>query len=160
MTDDIDLDSNTILGFFHTNLDNLSIIKEGYKIYIDKDNIIKLDEPYMFQGLWRYYNNIKRGDAIFIINKLFNNIERYFNSLYVKTCMIKNQHKIMAIPDFVINDFKLIIYKMEISKKGIENLSRTYKDDPITVKELEKIIDTINTMMTNFTKLYSTNYNV
>jgi hypothetical protein len=160
MTDDIDLDSTTLVNFFHKNLDNLSLIKEGYKIYIDNENIIKLDEPYMFQGLWRYYNNIKRSDAIFIINKLFNNIERYFNSLYVKTCMIKNQHKIMAIPDFIINDFKLIIDKMDMSKEGIENLSKTYKYDPETVKELEKIIDTIDTMITNFTKLYSTNYNV
>ena len=160
MTEEINLDSNTILGFFHTNLENLSTIKEGCKIYIDNENIIKIDEPYMFQGLWRYYNNIKRSDAIFIINKLYNNIERYFNSLYVKTCMIKNQHKIMAIPDFIINDFTLIIYKMEISKQGIENLIKTYKDDPVTVKELEQIIDTINTMMMNFTKLYSTNYNV
>ena len=157
---EIDLDSNTILNYFHTNLDNVSTIKEGYKIFISPDNIIMLDEPYMFQGLWRYYNNIKRGDAIIIINKLFDNIERYFNSLYIKTCMIKNQHKIMAIPEFIISDFKLIIDKMENSKEGIINLSKTYKDDPETVKELEKIIYTINTMIINFTKLYSTNYNI
>ena len=160
MEDDIDLDSNTIVNYFHTNLENLSTIKEGYKIFITRDNIIMLDEPYMFQGLWRYYNNIKRGDAIFIINKLFNNIERYYNSFYVKTCMIKNQHKIMAIPESIIDDFKLIIDKMNNSKLGIENLSKTYKYDSETVKELEKIIDTINTMITNFTKLYSTNYNL
>ena len=158
MSYEIDLDSNTIVHYFHTNLDNLSNIKEGYKIFITPDNIIMLDEPYMFQGLWRYYNNIKRSDALFIINKLFDNIERYYNSLYVKTCMIKNQNRIMAIPESIIDEFKLIIDKMEKSKPGITNLSKTYKDDNKTVNELEKIIVTINTMITNFTKLYSTNY--
>ena len=95
MTDDIDLDSNTLVNYFHKNLDQLSTIQEGYKIFITPDNIIMLDEPYMFQGLWRYYNNVKRSDALLIINKLFNNIERYYNSLYIKTCMIKNQMKMM-----------------------------------------------------------------
>ena len=158
MAYEIDLDSNTIVNYFYTNLDNLSSIKEGYKIFITPDNIIMLDEPYMFQGLWRYYNNVKRSDALFIINKLFDNIERYFNSLYVKTCMIKNQNKIMAIPESIIDEFKLIIDKMVKSKPGIINLSKTYKDDSETVNELDKIIATINTMCTNFTKLYSTNY--
>lgn len=160
MTDNFDLDSNTIVNYFHTNLENLSNIKEGYKIFITPDNIIMLDEPYMFQGLWRYYNNVKRSDALLIINKLFNNIERYYNSLYIKTCMIKNQHKIMAIPESIIDDFKIIIDKIDKSKLGIINLSKTYKDDSETVKELEKIILNINTMITNFTKLYSTNYNL
>ena len=160
MSKDIDLNSNTILNYFHTNLDNLSNIKEGFKIYIDNENIIRFDEPYMFQGLWRYYNNVNRNDAILIITKLFDNIERYFNSLYVKTCMIKNQHKIMSIPEPIINDFKVIIDKMETSKPGIMNLSKTYKDDNETVNELNKIIVTINTMITNFTKLCSTNYNL
>ena len=54
MTNEINLDSNTLVNYFHTNLDNLSNIKEDYKIYIDKNNIIIIDEPYMFQGLWRY----------------------------------------------------------------------------------------------------------
>ena len=160
MSTEIDLNSTNILTYFYKNLDNLSDIKEGYKIYIDNENIIKLDEPYMFQGLWRYYNNIKRGDAIFLINKLFDNIEKYYNSLYIKTCMIKNQRKIMAIPESIINEFKTIIDKMEKSKAGIINLSKTYKDDTETVNELNKIIVTINTMITNFTKLYSTNYNL
>ena len=160
MSKEIDLDSSTILTYFYKNLDNLSTIKEGYKIYIDNENIIKLDEPYMFQGLWRYYNNVKRSDAIFLINKLFDNIEKYYNSLYIKTCMIKNQRKIMSLPESIIDDFKVIIDKMEISKPGITNLSKTYKDDPETVTELKKIINTINTMIINFTKLYSTNYNL
>ena len=112
----------------------------------------------MFQGLWRYYNNINRNDAISIINKLFDNIERYYNSLYIKTCMLKNQYNIMNIPEPIIIKFKDIIEKIELSKQGIVNLSKTYKDDVETVNELDKIIININNIITNFTKLYSIKY--
>ena len=158
MSNELDLDSSNILNYFHTNLDNLSNIQEGYKIFINNENIIMIDEPCMFQGLYRYYNNSKRSDAVLIITKLFDNIERYFNSLYIKICMIKNHNNIMAIPESIINDFTLIIDKMEKSKEGISNLSKTYKDDVTTVQQLDKIIDNCNTMISNFTKLYSNNY--
>ena len=155
---EINLNSDTIVEWFNKNLDSLSTLKEGCKIFINRENIIIPDEPYMFQGLWRFYNNVKRIDAIIIINKLFDNIERYYNSLYIKTCMIKNKQKIMNIPEPIITEFKNIIAKMELSKQGIYNLSITYKHDPETVKELEKITININTIITNFTKLYSINY--
>lgn len=158
MSKDIDLDSANILTYFYTNLDNLANLKEGCKIYVNNENIIIEDEPYMFQGLWRYYNNINRNDAISIINKLFDNIERYYNSLYIKTCMIKNQYNIMNIPEPICNKFKDIIEKIELSKQGIVNLSKTYKDDSETVNNLSKIINNINTIITNFTKLYSIKY--
>ena len=154
----IDLNSENILNYFYTNLENLANLKEGCKIYVNSESIIIQDEPYMFQGLWRYYNNINRNDAISIINKLFDNIERYYNSLYIKTCMLKNQYNIMNIPEPIIIKFKDIIEKIELSKQGIVNLSKTYKDDVETVNELDKIIININNIITNFTKLYSIKY--
>jgi hypothetical protein len=157
MTTELDFNSETILDWFNKNLDNLSNIKEGCKIYINSDNIIMQDEPYMFQGLWRYYNNIKRSDAIFMINKLFDNIERYYNSLYIKTCMIKNKQKIMTIPELIVNEVKNIIEKIELSKNGVINLKITYKTDKITVLELDKIITNINTIIITFKKLFIIN---
>ena len=154
---EINLNSDTIVDWFYKNLTNLSTIKEGCKIYVNSENIIIVEEPYMFQGLWRYYNNVKRTDAINIINKLFENIERYYNSLYIKTCMIKNKQKIMSIPETIVKEFKDIIEKIEVSKEGIINLSKTYKDDSVTIAELEKISTYINLIITNFTKLYSIN---
>ena len=132
MTTELDFNSETILDWFNKNLENLSTINEGSKIYINRDNIIIQDEPYMFQGLWRYYNNIKRGDALFIINKLFDNIERYYNSLYIKSCMIKNKQKIMNIPESIVNEVKNIIEKITkniielILQESKHNLYKTY----------------------------------
>lgn len=158
MTTELDFNSETILDWFNKNLENLSTINEGSKIYINRDNIIIQDEPYMFQGLWRYYNNIKRGDALFIINKLFDNIERYYNSLYIKSCMIKNKQKIMNIPELIVNEVKNIIEKIELSKNGVINLKITYKTDPTTVLELDKILININNIINNFKKLFIINY--
>jgi hypothetical protein len=158
MTTELDFNSETILDWFNKNLENLATLKEGSKIYINRETIIIPDEPYMFQGLWRYYNNINRGDTLFIINKLFDNIERYYNSLYIKTCMIKNKQKIINIPESTVNDVKTIIEKIEASKNGILNLKITYKTDPITVLELDKIIVNMNTIITNFRKLFIINY--
>ena len=154
---ELNINNESLVDWFYKNLENLSQIKEGCKIYCNRDNIIIQDEPYMFQGLWRYYNNIKRGDAIFIITKLFDNIERYYNSLYIKTCMIKNKQKITNIPEPIVNEFKNIIEKIELSKQGIINLSKTYIKDIETVIEFEKILNNINNIITNFTKLYSIN---
>ena len=158
MYDDIDLDSNTIVNFFHTNLVNLSTIKEGYKIFITRDNIIMIDEPYMFQGLWRYYNNISRNDAVLVIGKLFDNIERYYNSLYIKTCIIKNKQNKINMPEPIIKEYKLIIEKINNSLYGIKNLKITYKDDTHIIKELDTIIETITKMVTHFTTISSKTY--
>ena len=158
MSKESELNSVILIEWFYKNLESLSTIKEGFKIYINCENIIVLDEPYMFQGLWRYYNNIKRNDAIVFINKLFDNIERYYNSIYIKNCMMKNKQKIITIPETLINEFIDIIDRMEKSKIGIINLSNTYKHDLQIVSEFDKIIITINNIITNFTKLYSQNY--
>ena len=153
-----EIDPDTIVDYFYTNLEGLSNIKEGCKLYVNSDNIITPDEPYMFQGLWRYYNNVKRTDAIMIITKLFDNIERYYNSLYIKTCMIKNQMKINKLPETIQLEFKTIIDKMTLALNGIQHLIKTYETDAKTVEELSKISITVTTMITNFTKLYKINY--
>jgi hypothetical protein len=158
MTKELDLNSETIVDYFYKNLEGLSHIQEGYKLYINSDNVIIPDEPCMFQGLWRYYNNIKRQDAIDVITHLFDNIERYYNSLYIKSCISKNKNKNINLPEAVILEFKTIIDKMQLSLLGINHLLKTYEGDPNTVELFNKIIINVNTMISNFTKLSSTNF--
>ena len=152
------LDSETLVNYFYDNLFGLSKIEEGFKIYVTPDNIITPDEPYMFQGLWRYYNNISRSDAILVISKLFDNIERYYNSLYIKTCIIKNKQNKINMPEPIIKEYKLIIEKINNSLYGIKNLQITYKDYSHIIKELDTIIETITKMVTHFTTISSKTY--
>ena len=158
MSKDIDLTSENILDYFYTNLFGLSKIEDGFKIYITPDNIITPEEPYMFQGLWRYYNNISRNDAILVIGKLFDNIERYYNSLYIKTCILKNKEKKINMPPNVVKEYNLIIEKMNGALYGINNLKLTYKTDDKTIKELDTIIETANKMIKHFTDISSNKY--
>ena len=152
------LDSKTLVNYFYDNLFGLSKIEEGFKIYVTPDNIITPEEPYMFQGLWRYYNNISRNDAVLVIGKLFDNIERYYNSLYIKTCIIKNKQNKINMPEPIIKEYKLIIEKINNSLYGIKNLKITYKDDTHIIKELDTIIETINKMIIHFTTISSKTY--
>jgi len=152
-TDITDLNSENLINYFYNNLFGLSKIEEGFKLYITNDNIITPDEPYMFQGLWRYYNNINRTDAVLVISKLFDNIERYYNSLYIKTCIIKNKHNKINMPESIIKEYEIIIEKMNKSLYGIKNLQITYKDDSNIINELYTIIETINRMVTHFTNI-------
>ena len=116
------LNSETLIEYFYNNLCGLSKLEEGYKLYITHDNIITPDEPYMFQGLWRYYNNISRNDAILVITKLFDNIERYYNSLYIKTCILKHKEKKINMPEPIVKEYNLIIEKINNAVYGIKNL--------------------------------------
>jgi len=152
------LDSETLVNYFYDNLFGLSKIEDGFKIYVTPDNIITPEEPYMFQGLWRYYNNISRNDAVLVISKLFDNIERYYNSLYIKTCIIKNKQNKINMPEPIIKEYKLIIEKINNSLYGIKNLKITYKDDTHIIKELDTIIETITKMVTHFTTISSKTY--
>ena len=152
------LDSETLVNYFYDNLFGISKIEEGFKIYVTPDNIITPEEPYMFQGLWRYYNNISRNDAVLVIGKLFDNIERYYNSLYIKTCILKNKEKKINMPPNVVKEYALIIEKMNGALYGINNLKLTYKDDANTSKELDTIIENATKMIDHFTDISTDKY--
>ena len=158
MENNIDLNSDTIVDYFYNNLHGLSTIKESDKIYVDTNNIICRDEPYMFQGLWRYYNNIGRNDAVYIITKLFDNIERYYNSIYIKTCIIKNKEKNINMPPKIINEYKLIIEKINNAIEGIKHLQTTYKTDTLINEGLTNILSNIDKIILHFTTLSTKHY--
>ena len=70
------LEFDNVAKYFLSNLNTLSLVKNGDKLYIDTNtNDIKIDEPFMFQGFWRYCNNVSRKDSVYIIKKIYNDIE-------------------------------------------------------------------------------------
>ncbi len=147
----------TIVNFFYNNLDIIARIKDGHKLYINSDNTINIEEPYMFQGIWRYCYNISRKDALHVLNKLFNDIEIYYNALYIKN--IESRKLFVGnTPKFNENDtlaFTTIISKLEKSIEGVENLKKTYETDTDTCTELTKLITKIKSLIQNFNKMIS-----
>ena len=144
----MDNERELILAFFNANLDVLAKIEEGHKLYLDKDNNIQLDDPYMFQGIWRYCYNVSRKDAIYIINKLINDIEIFFNVLYLKTAN-KLSRKIETDTN-EYNTVQTIMNKLSLGVKGIENLKKTYSSDENICMELDRIIKKMKSLVTTF----------
>jgi len=144
----MDNERELILAFFNANLDVLAKIEEGHKLYLDKDNKIQLDDPYMFQGIWRYCYNVSRKDAVYIVNKLINDIEIFFNVLYLKTAN-KLSRKI-EIDTIEYNTIQTIINKLSLGIKGIENLKKTYSSDESICVELDRIIKKMKSLVNTF----------
>lgn len=144
----MDHERELILAFFIANLDVLAKMEEGHKLYLDKYNKIQLDEPYMFQGIWRYCNNVSRKDAINVINKLLNDMEIFFNALYLK---IANKISRKIEPNTnEYNTIQTIMNKLSIGVKGIENLKKTYSSDENICIELDRIIKKMKSLFNTF----------
>ena len=145
------MDKETILNNFYNNLDVIARIEDGHKLYLDKDQMIQLDEPFMFQGIWRYCYGISRKDAIHLLTKLFNDIEIYMNAVYLRNVDSKNS-SYLRIPKSnpEQNTFIMIIERINKSINGIANLKLTYKEDVSTCAELQRIIDKAKSLADNF----------
>jgi hypothetical protein len=153
------MDREFILNHFYTNLDTIARIQDGHKLYVDSNQAIQLDEPYMFQGIWRYCYSISRKDAIHVLTKLFNDIEIYINALYLKTCSSNGSssngsaripNRISKSADVEYQIFINMIEKISKALLGIANLQLTYIDDTTTCTDLKKIIDKGKSLIDNF----------
>jgi len=130
-------------AYFIDNLNTIANIKPGEKLYIDTTrtpNMIKIDDSFILQGIWRYYNNISRQDAIYILNKIYSDIEMYVNTLVIKD---KERLKRNNITTKISNSLSTLIIlftsKIRCSIAGIEQLQITYVSDADTCSELDKI---------------------
>lgn len=145
------MDKQLILQNFYNNLDILARIQDGHKLYLDKDQTLQLDEPFMFQGIWRYCNGISRKDAIYLLTKLFNDIEIYMNALYLHNVDSKNSsYPCISKSNADQGIFITIIEKINKAIIGIGNLKLTYKNDVLTCNELQRIIDKAVSLVDNF----------
>lgn len=150
------MDKEIILYNFNVNLETIARIKNGHKIYIDSNQMIQLDEPYMFQGLWRYCYSISRKDALYVLTKLFNDIEIYINALYLnlnlnlinKDISISRSTSKDAI--LFISNIQKLNTNIQNANQGIKYLQETYKEDKETENKLQRIIDKGNSLITSF----------
>ena len=141
-------EKDQILNYFKANLDVLAKVKNGDKLYINNQNILEIDEPYMFQGLWRYCRNISRRDAINVINKLLNDIEIYFNSIILKNTNSRTgiNHR---FNDEDTRDCSDIANKLFNIWEGINNMKITYSTDKNIIDELDIILNKMNNLYNN-----------
>jgi hypothetical protein len=138
----LNIDLDETCTYFIKNLETLSKLTNGDKLNLDnKTNLISIDEPFMFQGLWRYCNNISRKDAIYLISKLYNDIDLYINSQYLKEIEFnkKTLSKQQNISIKLSNIITLLIKNIKESLKGLDSLKITYESDNEILQELNKL---------------------
>ena len=124
---------NTIL-----NLKMLSEIKENDKLYLD-DSLLKLDHPYLLQGLTRWYNNYSRTGTIEYLDILVNNI----NLIYDHITNSNNDSNCNNEYDDILQ--KLLI-EINGSCKGLTNLKLTYRNDIYIKSKIDIILDKLKTI--------------
>lgn len=130
----------------------ISKINENDKICSGNiENNIIIDENNFLQGIKRYIYSESREKSIEIIEKILSNTFEYakncMNSTYINLYSIKNKPTKHEIEKHFREYTKLKNLSIEISnsKKGLENLKKTYKDDKTIVSQLEVFIHKINT---------------
>ncbi len=152
--DDNKIDS--IGEYFIDNLKILESIKSGNKIYYDKNTEkICIDDSFILQGIWRYYNNVSRHDTIFIINKLINDIEIYVNAMYLKETDKQHKNKMFSnkLSSKLTNIIITFMDRITKSVKGIENLKLTYETDTDLIQNLTKLIEKSHTLVNSLKKM-------
>jgi hypothetical protein len=142
--------------YFIDNLIVISSIKSGDKLYIDKNTMkICIDQPFILQGLWRYYNNVSRRDTIFTLNKIYNDIEIYINAMLLKESekQRKNNQYSNKLSHKLTTTIILFMDKITKTLTGLDNLKQTYELDTEILSDLNKLIVKANTLVMSFRKM-------
>ena len=133
------------------NLKIISNIKENDKLN-SLGNIVKINQPYMLQGIERWYNKESRDNTINKLDLIVNNsfklteiiLSREKEDNKDEKCLKENNNQI----------FQNLLYEMTNSLLGIENLKKTYKDDITISSKLDIIIKKMFNRIEKMNKLF------
>jgi len=129
----IDLLDNTFL-----NLKMLSEINEHDKLYIE-NNLLKIDSPYMLQGIMRWYHEYSRNKTLDYLDTIIKNINYIYDIISQKKTKNHNKEYENILQNLLLN--------INLATKGLTNLKITYKNDVYTKSKLDMIIGKFKTTL-------------
>ena len=137
----------------------ISKIEENDKISSNtvESNII-IENNDIFQSIRRYINSESRSKSIEmienILEKSFEYAKNCMNSTFINLYSIKQNPTKHEIEQHFREYTKLKNLSIEISnsKKGLENLKKTYKDDITIISQIEVLIHKIDTNISEIEK--------
>ena len=148
------------------NLKILSSIKANDKI-IKKGDTIKIDTPYIYQGITRYWNGDSRKESLHLIENLvdttFNKIDLiYSNEIEHRTGGLNGNNNYYNKGQSYFeteNTQKLQIFSNELKNtiNGLNNLKQTYNSDISICSRIEVVIEKINLRIKKIQELFSIN---
>ena len=140
--EDENIDNDELLNLTLLNLKMLSEIRENDKLYID-NRLLKLDHPYLLQGVYRWYHNHSRIETMEFLDSIVKHINLLFDSVEDNG-------------DNCNEEYDDILQKLSVeisgATKGISNLKLTYKDDVFVKSKLETVIEKLKTTLDRINK--------
>lgn len=136
------------------NLKIISNIKENDKLITTK-NIIEIDNPYILQGINRWYNSENRIITIKKLNEICENTFKITEYLITNEKEKKDKDYILKYNNNEI--FQSLIIEMTNSIIGIENLKNTYSKDILISSQLDIIKKKMLMKIEKLNKLFSIN---
>ena len=112
------------------NLKMLSQIKPFDKLYME-DNLLKIDTPTIFQGIFRWYKDYSRINTTDDLDIIINNVIDITDNLLGKENVSKEENTLC----------QQILIDINNALKGLSNLKITYKDDTFISSKLDIIKD-------------------
>ena len=123
------------------NLKIISNLKEYDKLSTMDKNVLCIDSPSMFQGLYRTLYGDSREETLNkledIINNIFEITDNLLNKKNNSNCFNKN------FDDDVSTTFQNIVMGLSESIKGLQNLKITYLKDVSITSKIDIIINKI-----------------
>ena len=107
------------------NLKMISQIKPYDKLYMEED-LIKIDTPTVFQGIYRWIKDYSRGNTAENLNVIIKNVIDITNSLLEQKQ--NNESNVLC---------QQILIEISNALKGLSNLKITYKDDTFMSSKLD-----------------------
>ena len=145
------------------NLNIISKIKPGNKIFINNDNLINIEYDNVLQGLIRFFYNNSRNKTINNLDNFyllaFNQIDNLINSKYLNIKNDKSNFLVECKYNLQNDDFlKIYTNLMEmnhyicLSIGGLNNLKKTYISDILTSSKIDIIINSIENFIKKINK--------
>tara|TARA_B110001450_G_scaffold225943_1_gene224441 strand:- start:268 stop:897 length:630 start_codon:yes stop_codon:yes gene_type:complete len=158
-------DSDNTFEVIIRNLKILGNIKPNDKL-IKKGDTIKIDTPYLYQGLSRYWNGNSRKESVgnieHLIEASFNMIDLiYSNEIEKRTGGLEDYYNSNRGQVYfeTENAQKLTIFSTELKNvlKGLNNLKQTYNSDISICSRIDVVIEKINLRIKKIQELFQIN---
>ena len=146
------IDIDKILEDTLLNLKIISNIKENDKLN-SLGKIVKINQPYMLQGLERWYNKESRNSTVEKLDSIVNNSFELTEIILAREKDENEDNKSLKENNNQI--FQNLLYEMTNSLLGLENLKKTYKDDITISSKLDIIIKKMFNRIEKMNKLFS-----
>ena len=147
------IDIDKILEDTLLNLKIISNIKENDKLN-SLGKIVKINQPYMLQGLERWYNKESRDNTVEKLDLILNTSFELTDIILLRKRNEEDEND-KSLKENNNQIFQNLLYEMTNSLLGLENLKKTYKDDITISSKLDIIIKKMFNRIEKMNKLFS-----